>query len=53
MYINENDYLIYVRAEQKVIKPTVAVVFDKRVPPPQQTHLDELTKNDTVDVTET
>ena len=52
-YTNENGYLIYVPAERKVIKPTVAVVFDERVPPPQQTYFDELTKYDTVDVTDT
>ena len=49
-YTDENSYLIYVPLDRKVIKPTVAVVFDEQVPEPRNTYFDELTKYDFTEV---
>ena len=51
-YTDENSYLVYVPLEKKVIKPTVAVVFDERVPDPIHAYFDELTKHDYDEVTD-
>ncbi len=51
-YIDENSYLlVYIFLERKVSKPTVAVVFDERVPEPCTTYFDELTKYDYIELT--
>jgi hypothetical protein len=43
-YTDTNSYNIYVPAERKVIKPTVAVVFDENIPSHKEAYFDELTK---------
>jgi hypothetical protein len=50
-YTDENSYLLYIPLERKVSKPTVAVVFDERVPEPCTTYFDELTKYDYIELT--
>ena len=51
-YTAEASYLLYVPLEKKVISPTVAVVFDERIPEPTHTYFDELTKHDYEEVTD-